>query len=190
MIFSTIGDGRIDSAVKEGAYIDALKTGMAVGYPHMKFEKGVGRYWWDLRIGGLAINLKLTGNNSSDNSFNKKSVIYSVTGKEVTENMNFNQFWAHLEGAEWKKARDPMSEYHYLVVNKMTGRVLLKSIFDIRAYVTNPSNILQINWTVEFAHVEYESNDVSAKISELLRAIQTSVRQNYENSKKFIDAEV
>jgi uncharacterized alkaline shock family protein YloU len=85
-----------------------------------------------------------------------------------------------------------MTEYHYLVVNKNTGKILLKSILDIHTYKTNPCNDLQINWSNEFINIDFMTPDLSfkEKIKELLKAIQNSVKQAIAGMKEFADANI
>jgi hypothetical protein len=85
-----------------------------------------------------------------------------------------------------------MTEYHYLVVNKNTGKILLKSILDIHTFKTNPCNFLQINWSNEFNNIEFVTPDLNfkEKIQELLKAIQTSVKQAIAGMKEFADANI
>jgi uncharacterized alkaline shock family protein YloU len=85
-----------------------------------------------------------------------------------------------------------MTEYHYLVVNKNTGKVLLKSILDIHTFKTNPCNDLQINWNNEFNHIDFVTpdTDFKAKIRQLLQAVQTSVKQAIEGMKEFAGADI
>jgi hypothetical protein len=58
-----------------------------------------------------------------------------------------------------------MTEYHYLVINKNTNEMLLKSIFDIHTYKSNPCNDLQINWDNEFKNIEYKIDNLKFEIS-------------------------
>jgi uncharacterized alkaline shock family protein YloU len=77
-------------------------------------------------------------------------------------------------------------------VNKNTGKVLLKSILDIHTFKTNPCNDLQINWSNEFNNIEFVTPDLNfkEKIQELLKAIQTSVKQAIAGMKEFADANI
>ena len=79
-----------------------------------------------------------------------------------------------------------------MVKNKITGDVLLKSIFDIHTYISNPSNDLQINWKTEFTHSEYhtEEADYLEKVQSLLLCIQTSVKEMIERTKKYAEADI
>ena len=193
LIYSKDGDGRITSAVKEREYLDLLEQGLKDNHPSLKFEhQPADRWWWDFRVNGLTINLKLT-TGGTDNAFNKVAIIYSISGNEVEKrNMNYNQFFKTIKECPKKAERNHMTEYHYLVVNKNTGRILLKSILDIHTFKTNPSNDLQINWTNEFNHIEFITPDLhfKGKIQELLKAIQTSVKQAVAGMKEFADANI
>lgn len=193
LIYSKDGDGRITSAVKEREYLNLLEKGLKDNHPSLKFEhQPVDRWWWDFRVNGLTINLKLT-TGGTDNAFNKVAIIYSISGNEVEKrNMNYNQFFKVIKECPNKVERNHMTEYHYLVVNKNTGKVLLKSILDIHTFKTNPCNDLQINWSNEFNNIEFVTPDLNfkEKIQELLKAIQTSVKQAIAGMKEFADANI
>jgi hypothetical protein len=186
--FSNDGDGRITSAVKEREYLNLLEIGLksrGFTFEHQPVE----RWWWDFRVNGIPFNLKLT-TGGTDNAFNKVAIIYTISGQEVEKrNMNYNQFFTVIKDCPKKSERDPMTEYHYLVVNKETGAVLLKSILDIHTYKSNPCNDLQINWTNEFKNSEFVTQSFKAKIQEFLKTVQTSVRQAMASMKEFADAE-
>ena len=193
LTFPGDGDGRIASAVKEREYLDLLEKGIASSHPSLKFEhQPVDRWWWDFRVNGIPINLKLT-KGGTDNAFNKAAIYYTLSGDEMeNKNMNFNKFWETIKGCPKKNERDRMTEYHYLVVNKKTGNVLFKSILDIHTFKTNPCNDLQINLNNEFNHIDFVTpdTDFKAKIRELLQAVQTSVKQAIEGMKEFANADI
>ena len=106
--------------------------------------------------------------------------------------MNYNQFFKVIKECSKKVERNPMTEFHYLVVNKKTGKVLLKSIFDIHTFKTNPSNNLQVNWSNEFNHIEFVTPELhlKKKIQEILKAIQKSVKEAIAGMKEFADANI
>ena len=190
--YSGGADGRITSAVKETEYLTALKTGLGARYPSVTFETPKERYWYDVRINNIPINLKLT-TGGTDNAFNKVAIIYTLTGVEVSNrNMNYNAWFRQLRELPKKAVRDPATEYHYLAVDKATGGVLLKSILDIHTYKTNPCNILQINWKHEFgaAPMAYSCADHAAKSAELLGAVQSSIRQSIASMREFAEADL
>ena len=126
----------------------------------------------------------------TDNAFNKTSVLYTLTGVEVRKNMNFSEYYTTLKQTPKKSERDPMTEYHYLVVNKNSGKILLKSLLDIHTYKTNPCNNIQINWTNEFRHGDYVAPNLKSKVLELVKAIQACVSQDFESKKTFVEANV
>ena len=187
LIYSKDGDGRITSAVKEREYLNALEKGLKDKF---KFEhQPVDRWWWDFRVNDIPFNLKLT-TGGTDNAFNKVAIIYSISGNEVEKkSMNYNQFYKIIKESPKKDERNHMTEYHYLVVNKNTGKVLLKSILDIHTFKSNPCNDLQINWNNEFAKMDFITPNFKEKIQELLKTIQTSVRQAIAGMKEFAEAD-
>ena len=188
--YASKGDGRIVSALKETEYLELLQKGFETNYPSMTFEIPKDRYWYDLRIESIPINLKIT-TGGTDNAFNKVAILYTLTGKEVeTKNMNYNKFYKFYKDNPKKTVRDLLTEYHYLVVEKKTGDILLKSILDIHTYKTNPCNILQINWANEFKECAYCTEDFVQKGKSLLSTAQTSLRQSMASMKDFLDAEL
>jgi len=191
LTYSEEGDGRITSAVKEKPYLDALEAGLSAKDPSFKIVRPKDRFWYDIEINGIPINLKLT-TGKTDNAFNKRSIVASTScsDQSVSQNTNFNKLYDVLKGCARLEERKPSTEYHYLVVHKKTGTILLKSILDIHSYKPNPSNILQINWENEFKHIAYACGDFKAKIRELLKTIQTSLKKQFENSKRFIEADI
>lgn len=212
LTYSTEGDGRLTSAIKETEYLNLLEKGLSTNYPKIKFEtQPVERWWWDFRVNNIPFNLKIS-TGGTDNAFNKVAIIYTITGKEVVKrNMNFNLFFKLLQEMPKKTERDEMTEYHYLVVNKNDGRVLLKSILDIYEFKSNPCNYLQINWANEFKHMNYMSSNISLednkqeddennqnkndmyfkeKIRVLIKTIQTSIKKSIESMDLFAKANI
>jgi hypothetical protein len=191
LTYSKSGDGRITSAIKEMEYLNLLEKKLKEKHPSLVFEhQPVERWWWDFRVNSVPFNLKLT-TGGTDNAFNKVAIIYTLTGKEIEKrNMNYNQFFKTIKDSDKKSVRNPMSEYHYLVVNKDSGKILLKSILDIHTYKSNPCNDLQINWANEFKHIEYQtpSDQFKEKIRELLKTIQKSVKQAVASMNEFANS--
>ena len=191
------GDGRIDSAMKEIPFLTELKQLLLERNPEWDIIISPPRAACDILINSIRINLKLTDCKSSDNSMNKPSIYYSITGSsDYPYSSNWNNFLEKLIEAKSegliKSTRDKATEYHYLVKNKITGDVLLKPIFDIHTYVSNPSNDLQINWKNEFANLEYftEDDDYIKKMISLLTCIQKSVREMISRTNRFADADM
>ena len=193
------GDGRIDSAMKEIPFLETLKTELLGTHPSWNITVSPPRAACDILINNIRINLKLTDCKTADNSVNKPSIFYSITGLTTYPySSNWNDFLERLNDAkahgQIKKMRHKPSEYHYLVKNKLNGDVLLKPIFDIHTYVSNPSNDLQINWKNEFAHADYSIGDADdaylVKVESLLACLQKSVRDMIERTRKFAEADL
>lgn len=208
LTYSTEGDGRLTSAIKETEYLNLLEKGLSINYPKIKFEtQPVERWWWDFRVNNIPFNLKIS-TGGTDNAFNKVAIIYTITGKEVVKrNMNFNLFFKLIQDIPKKIERDEMTEYHYLVVNKNDGRVLLKSILDIYEFKSNPCNYLQINWANEFKHMDYMLSNIEdsqneefknnksniyfkEKIKILIKTIQISIKKSIESMNLFASANI
>lgn len=185
--YSLTGDGRIVSAVKEKEYLDALVEALKEEDPYTVCEIPKDRHWYDIRINSIPINLKIT-KGGTDNAFNKVAFLYTLTGVEVKKkNMNMNKWFEQIQTIPHKTERDRHTEYHYLVVDKDTGTVLLKSILDIHTYKSNPANIFQINWKKEFKNIDYvtpESKYRSALL-EMFGTVQKSIRQAIAGMDKF-----
>lgn len=190
-------DGRIDSAMKEGPFLEEIKRQLLEKYATWQIVISPPRASCDIMINNVRINLKLTDCKSADNSVNKPSIYYSITGLTTYPySSNWNEFLDRLLAAKSegkiKKVRDRQTEYHYLVKNKLTGDALLKPIFDIHTYVSNASNDLQINWKNEFANMVYGcvEADYTKKVQELLLCIQKSVKEMIARTQKFAEADV
>jgi hypothetical protein len=182
------GDGRVESSVKEGPYLEALKTALGSGHT---VEIAKARHWYDVRIDGIPFNLKMTECASSDNMFDKVAIHYTLTGEElVKKNMNFDVWWSGVVAAKRKAERDPSTEYHFIVVDKRDGSVLVKSLMDIHSYKKNPCNILQIGWANEFAQASYTASDYKAKVRELLGTVQASLLQRRASEDAFCTADL
>jgi len=191
------GDGRIDSALKEGPFLKEMTRILLEKHPDWEIIISPPRAPCDIMIHSIPINLKLTDCKSSDNSVNKRSIFYSITGLTTYPySSNWNEFLDRLVDAksanQIKKNRHKPSEYHYLVKNKITGDVLFKPIFDIHTYVSNPSNDLQINWKNEFANLNYQVEEVGymKKVQELLVCIQKSVKEMIDRTARFAEADM
>lgn len=193
----TLSDGRIESAVKEVPFLEGLKALLLERHSEWDVIISPPRAACDLIVNGLRINLKLTDCKTADNSVNKSAIYYSITGDtNYPYSSNWNSFLDKLKEAavlkKIKKTRDRSTEYHYLVKNKITGAVLLKPIFDIQSYISNPSNDLQINWKSEFASIDCYTPDSRyiEKVESLLKCIQKSVQEMIERTSKFAYAEL
>jgi len=196
-VVRTAGDGRIDSAMKEGPFLEELKRQLLAAHPTWDVQISPPRAACDVLINSIRVNLKLTDCKTSDNAANKPSIFYSITGLTTYPYSScWNDFLAKLLEAkgrgEIKRTRDRTTEYHYLVKNKLTGAVLFKPIFDIHTYVSNPSNDLQINWRHEFENAAYATSEDKyiEKVGTLIAAIQKSVQEMIARTRLFAEADV
>ncbi len=179
-------DGRLYSATQEQIYLNELSKKLIQIYPNYLIDISKSRSWYDISINDIKINLKITDGNT-DNIFNKKSILYTLSGKEVYKNnMNWKNFTNELRNINIKKKRNKQSEYHYLVIYKESNNILLKSILDLKKYRKNPSNIIQINWDFEYKHINYKSMRYKSKISELLNVINLSIKSKYDDMYFFL----
>ena len=188
-------DGRIDSAIREEPFLNELKQRLLLNNPNWNIIISPPRDQCDIIVNTIKINLKLTNCKTADNSVNKPSIFYSITGQDYPYSSTWNNFLDKLIDAnnnnKIKKQRDILTEYHYLVKNKLTGDVLLKSIFDIHTYISNPSNDLQINWNNEFENQNYYTNNSNylIKVRSLINCIQKSVKDMIERTNRFAYAD-
>jgi len=188
--FNPSGDGRIEAAIREDEYLQLFKARMETEHPEIQVEIAPPRFWYDVRVGNIPINLKLT-TLGTDNCMNKKAVYYSITGnEEYPYASNWNDFWKRICDGPRKVERDQMTEYHYLVINKIDGTFILKAMLDIQNFRPNASNDLQINWKNEFKVQDILSDDPDESVKNLLSVIQTSVRMAHSTSKSFLDADI
>lgn len=189
-------DGRIDSAIKEGPFLDELGKRLLLAHPDWVVERPRCRSACDIIINDIRFNLKITDCRSPDNAANKASFYYSITGRnDYAYSSNWNDFLNKImtakENGHIKTRRDIQTEYHYLVKHKTTGQVLCKAIFDIHTYVSNASNDMQIHWGHEFRNSDHATldEDYHKKVESLLLCLQRSVRMMIERSNRFAETD-
>lgn len=175
-------DGRLVSAVSETAYLARLKENLpkdsTVVMPSI-------RCWYDIMINKIPFNLKIT-TCGTDNVFNKCAVVYTLTGIEHKNIKTYNRMYELLSPI--KKARVHETEYHFIVVNKIDGHVIIRSLLDVE-YKSNPLNIIQINWKNEFK-TPCLKHEYSTQVDKLLTTIQKSLKQYQSSFDKFIAADM
>jgi hypothetical protein len=174
-------DGRIASALSEQSYITQIKTNIHKINPAISVVIPPKRAWCDLFIAGIPINIKIT-KGGTDNVFNKNMVHYTLFHKVIPQ-MSYKDWSREISTSKITQIRRQTHEYHYLVYNKKTNESLFKSILDLYSYKSNPSNILQINWTKEFKYKSYKINNeehIDKKII-LLETVQQSIKEALMN---------
>lgn len=183
------GDGRITSAIHEGPYLARLREALG---PQFCFEIAPPRHWYDFKVDGVPINLKIT-EGGTDNAFNKTALLFTYSGQvppRVTGNMN--SMLGRLKDLVALSDRSPVTEYHYLVIHKRSGNFILKSILDIHTYIPNcaADNKMQINWDNEFSNQNYVAPDRREKMKELLKVVQGACRKQIENMRQFAECDI
>ena len=181
-------DGRLISALKEKEYLTSLQKALGNQF---NFQIPKKREWYDFKIDGIHINLKIT-DGGNDNAFNKSALLFTWSGEVPSKAPgNMNRMLEMIKDLRPLDRRDPLTEYHYLVVHKKTGEILLKSLVDIHSYRDNcAGNVMQINWNSEFTHKDSIFSDRRGKILELLRVVQTACRKQMENMARFASYDI
>jgi len=147
-------DARIESLLREEDIIQAIQSRTKTTNYICSLPPP--RHWYDFSFIDRKtelqyyINIKIS-NGGCVNAMNKKALVYTFTtlqDKEIPSTMNFNTLHKLLH-THSRGYRDPGKEYYYLYIDKKDKTVLVRSICDIEHWVSNPTNILQINWTKE-----------------------------------------
>jgi len=183
---ATKNDGRIDSAIDENRVVDAIKTLFKPSQIRLTSAKS--RCWYDIMIGDIPINIKITSGRASDNIFCKKGVFYTLCGTIYNEYaLNYNDWFQKILEHGIVRERTRNLEYHFLVLFKNSGRVMFKSILDIQCLCVNPTNILQVNWNTESSCKKLIRANSK---TELLQKVQFALRLSLLNSATFTDADL
>lgn len=188
-----IGDGRINSVSDENTIINLLKK----EFQEM-FIEAPPRCWYDfcLKLSSetnLFVNIKVS-RGGTDNAFNKKAIVYSLTENvdvdQIPNNMSFNKLYDYLHLDEYKRTtRDTFREYYYLYIDKEDHTVIIKSLLDIEHFVSNPCNILQINWKKE-KKCDVMLNNTDTAREKIGRIIEASLNTFITGSNKFINRSI
>jgi len=186
-------NGRLESYNLENIYLQNLKKKLEKNDFIMEISKE--RHWYDMKINDIPMNLKLSSFGGADNAFNKKSILYSIRG-DISNinygNMNNKEFFEELKKKDlWKNERNIETEYHFLVINKLKpSEIIIKSLFDIKKYISNPTNILQVEWKKELKNIDYTCDNIDEKISQLLKTIQLSYRKKTCDMENYVNCDI
>jgi hypothetical protein len=189
-------DGRVDSVFAEDTVISYVKaavkhcSGVVVAVPKA-------RHWHDIAVKWPGMerpyyfNIKVsTGGN--DNACNKKALVCCFSTLEeskIPNSMTLNAMYDLIE--EHRKTLRPADhsgEYFYLYVDKLDGTVLIRSLCDIQAWVANPHNLLQINWTQEKKGGRRRTNGrrLAPIKTRVFGHLKTAVRKYVESCDRFL----
>ena len=137
-------DGRINSIDDEDTIIDILvkKFGDNI-------QKPPPRCWWDLKVFGVPINIKVSAFKTADNFSAKGAVLYSLTNlseQEIDSVKSWKDFQDKL--VLGKDIKDNNRDYYCIVLNKTTNEVMLQGLKTLTKLTPNGNNLLfQINWS-------------------------------------------
>jgi|TARA_R110000803_G_scaffold207658_1_gene275739 hypothetical protein len=136
-------DGRINSVVDEKTIINILKE----EYGSENIIEPPARHWWDVKVFGFPINIKVSAFNSADNFSAKGAVLYSLTNlseNDITKIKSWSDFQEKLLLGKYK---DNNRDYYCIVLNKQTNEVILQGLKTLTKLTPNGNNLLfQINW--------------------------------------------
>ena len=109
-------------------------------------DSGNNRSWYDARIEGYFVDIKISQCKASDNTNAKKAIYYFLTGVKADHvPHNTDQFFKSMK----KKERpDEKRDYYYLIVNKNKPTdVLFVSLKGLAHCMPAPNNLpFQSNW--------------------------------------------
>lgn len=186
-------EARIDSLVQEDAVIKRLQAELPARAV-LTIPKA--RHWYDMAFQPHTsgptyyINIKISSG-GCDNAFNKKAIAYSLSSlpvDDIPNTMSFNKLY-DLVKEHPRVRRDPSKEYYFLYIDKRDGRVFARSICDIKHWVSNPNNILQINWAKEKREQEKTARGrrhLMGTRHAMFTAIRASLERFYESCSRFL----
>ena len=137
-------DGRINSIDDEATIIEILKK----EYGNNIIEPPP-RCWWDLKIFGVPINIKVSAFKTADNFSAKGAVLFSLTNLSEKE-IDSVKSWKAFEDKVvlGKDIEDNGRDYYCIVLNKTTNEVMLQGLKTLTKLTPNGNNLLfQINWS-------------------------------------------
>ena len=182
-------DGRLNSVSDE-------KRIIAILINHFGSDRVISakpRAWYDFEfisqdhVHRFYINVK-SSCGGVDNAFNKTAIVYSLTNLSpdvIPKNMNFNKLYSLID-KNICETRNTSHEYYYLYIDKKDKRVILKSILDIQNFVSNPCNILQINWNKEKSSNKGNGSDLRVIKETIFNVIARSLQTFNANCSMFL----
>ena len=137
------GDGRINSVVDEKTIIDILIK----EYGSENIVEPIARHWFDVKIFGNPVNIKVSAFKTADNFSSKRALLYSLTNLPENEIEKVNTWSDFQEKVKLGKSIDNNRDYYCIVLNKQTNEVILQGLKTLTKLTPNGNNLLfQINW--------------------------------------------
>jgi hypothetical protein len=180
-IKNNYSDGRLNSAINENYIIEILEKRLE------GIIKSTQRGWYDFMYKDIPFNIKIT-KGSTDNVWNKKALIYSLTTNDITKvpySGNWKTFVSLIQ--KNKKTKRDYREYYYLVIYKDDRMPIIKSIIDIVNLRANPTNILQVDWKKEYNNSTDYEREISKAHNKLIQIIKKSGLKKSEDLQYLLD---
>ncbi len=146
---SNYSDGRLNSAIDEGAVIEIAKTECEkLGY---KFIEAPARHWFDFAFEAdgkfYPVNVKISSCQSADNVSSKLGMFYALTGKDPKEVKGINQWEGFINKLFDNINLEGDSDYYFLVVNKTSRTAFGTSLLKLNELTPNGNNLpFQSKW--------------------------------------------
>lgn len=152
LVYSTTGDGRLDSAESEAVVVDHLVN--LFDGTDIKVEKAPPRCWYDVafKVGEktLYANVKITCGSQADNVSSKMGLFYALTGILPTDVKDVRlDHW----GPYNKKLLENLdhncdADYYFVIYFKGTENFLVTSLKRIQTLTPNGNNLpFQCKWS-------------------------------------------
>lgn len=179
-------DGRIVSIEKEKDVIEKIQQRFDCITPPP-------RHWYDIALKMndeiIYCNIKIS-KGSTDNAMQKKAIVHSFTNmhhKNIKANMNFNEMLRTINEHQIE-TRNYNREYYYVYIDKKDKTIIIRSIFDITHFQSNPCNYLQINWNKEkdVDDMEY-IDDITEIKKKILGTIAKSLKTFIDHNSKLVE---
>lgn len=136
-------DGRVNSIDDEDSIIDELQAryGSAVVKPRK-------REWYDVELFGYKVNIKSSSMAGADNCSANMALLYCFTDAKLKSG------WKHFYQA-FENVVDNQRNYYFIVLDKNTGNVYLRSLLSLAKLTPNGNNLpFQIVWKDNLVPVE------------------------------------
>ncbi len=171
MIFSTTGDGRLDSAESESVVFDHLKTLFerteveVINAPDK-------RWWYDILIKYnnklYPINIKITSGSSADNVSSKLGMFYALTGI-WPEGVRGLTKWESYNTALTENFNSSSNEdYYFIVYFKNEETFLFTSLKRLETLTPNGNNLpFQCKWSDNYKNTERNEKEQSLYLMDI-----------------------
>lgn len=140
-------DPRVDSAQAEALVVQVIQNANRWTVYSPNVASSNNRSWYDARINGLYVDVKISRCKANDNTNAKKAIYWLLTGKDpsTTTSDAASRFFQDMKGNENPNAK---RDYYYIIVNKLDPSdvfvVSLKGIAKCHPSNNNPP--FQAKW--------------------------------------------